>query len=211
MRVAATSGDDSDRMDVDTAVASSLFVGKRKHSDTSLPGNDALAHDNHDDDSSLIDTAPPSSIPTSHSLPALSPSVPSAPSSSVRTSSNPLKKKKTASTRNSAGKVSSSVTGAPSSNIAMKITPAIAIHGMQGTLNRLTDVMERNLGPIPDLAMTQRTQALTLLQERDDNLTIEEKSEMIHHFTSNVAIAEVYLALNNDELRQAWLQSLLKR
>ena len=58
--------------------------------------------------------------------------------------------------------------------------------------------------------MTQRTQALTLLQERDDNLTIEEKSEMIHHFMSNVAIAEVYLALNNDELRQAWLQSLLK-
>ena len=140
MRVAATSGDNSDQMDVDTAVGSSLSVGKRKHSD--LPGDDVLAHDNHDDDSSLIDTAPPSSIPTSHSLPALSPSVPSAPSSSVRTSSNPLKKKKTASTRNSAGKVSSSVTGAPSSNIAIKITPAIAIHGMQGTLNRLTDVME---------------------------------------------------------------------
>ena len=92
----------------------------------------------------------------------------------------------------------------------MKITPAIAIHGMQGTLNCLTDVMEQNLGPTPNLVMTQRTKALTLLQEQDDDLTIEEKFEMIHHFTSNVAIAEVYLVLNNDELRQAWLQSLLK-
>ena len=46
MRVAATSGDNSDQMDVDTAVGSSLSVGKCKHSD--LPGDNVLAHDNHE-------------------------------------------------------------------------------------------------------------------------------------------------------------------
>ena len=195
--------DDSDQMEIDTAVGSSLSVGKRKLSDALLPGDGT-----HDD-------ALPYFISTPSSLPALSAlSVPSAPSAtSLHASSHPSKKKKTASTRNSAGKVSSSGGGAASGSIAMKITPAVAIHGMQGTLNRLTDVMERNLGPVgpPDLAMTQRTQALTLLQTRNDNLTIQEKLKMVHLFTSNIAIAESYLTLEDKELRQAWLQSLFIR
>ena len=40
---------------------------------------------------------------------------------------------------------------ASSGNIVIKITIAIALHGMQGTLNCLTDIMEKkiNLGPGP--------------------------------------------------------------
>ena len=196
------SGNDSDHMDIDTAVGTSS-VGKRKHSDASLHNNNI-----HDENSPHVNAVPVSvSISTSHSLPASSTPPSSLPTPSI--SSNPPKKKKTVSTHNSAGKALA-VTAATSSSIAMKITPAVAIHGMQGTLNYLTDVMERNLGPAPDLAATQRTKALTLLQQRDNHLTIEQKSAMIRQFTSDATIAEVYLALNNDKLRQAWLRDLLK-
>ena len=214
-----TVGNDSDEMDVDTAVGSASSVGKRKHSDLMLPGDD----DDNNDDSSVpghLNIAPLSSnsascnllSPTVPSVPSV-PSAPSAPSTSFRKSSSLPKKKKTALTHNSAGQNSSSGAGAPSSNIAMKITPAVAIHGMQGTLNRLTDVMERNLGPSspPDPMLSLRTQAILLLQRRKDNLKVYEKTKVVRMFTDDIGVAEVYVALEDDELRRDWLQDLLSK
>jgi hypothetical protein len=101
--------------------------------------------------------------------------------------------------------------GTPSGNIAMKITPAVAIHSMQGTLNRLTDVMERNLGPAssPDPTSSLRTQAIILLQRCKDNLEVYEKTKVIRMFTDDIGLAEVYVALEDDELHRDWLQDLL--
>ena len=219
MRV-ATIGNDSDEMDVDTAVGSASSVSKHKHSDLILPGDD----DENNDDSSVLGhlniTSPSSNsvsrnllsptVPTVPSVPS-APSAPSAPSTSFHKSSSLPKKKKTALTHNSAGQNSSSGVGAPSGNIAMKITPAVAIHGMQGTLNRLTDVMERNLGPSssPDPTSSLRTQAIILLQRRKDNLEVYEKTKVIRMFTDNIGLAEVYVALEDDELCRDWLQDLL--
>ena len=95
----------------------------------------------------------------------------------------------------------------------MKITPAVAIHGMQGTLNRLTDVMERNLGPSspPDPMLSLRTQAILLLQRRKDNLKVYEKTKVVRMFTDDIGVAEVYVALEDDELRRDWLQDLLSK
>jgi hypothetical protein len=217
-----TVGNDSDEMDVDTAVGSASSVGKRKHSDLMLPGDD----DDNNDDSSVpghLNIAPPSSnsasrnllsptVPTVPSVPSV-PSAPSAPSTSFRKSSSLPKKKKTTLTHNSAGQNSSSGAGAPSGNTAMKITPAVAIHGMQGTLNRLTDVMERNLGPSssPDPTSSLRTQAIILLQKRKDNLEVHEKTQVVRMFTDDIGLAEVYVALEDDDLRQDWLQDLLSK
>lgn len=218
MHVTATTRNDSDEMDVDTAIGSASSIGKRKHSDLLLPGDD----DDNDDDSSIhLNTTLPSSISASRDL--LSPTVPtvpsvpsvqSVPSTSFRKSSSQPKKKKTTLTHNSAGQISSSGAGAPSGNIAMKITPAVAIHGMQGTLNRLTDVMERNLGPSssPDpVSSSLRTQAIILLQRRKDDLQIHEKTKVVRMFTEDIGLAEVYVALEDEELRRDWLQDLLSK
>jgi hypothetical protein len=216
----ATIGNDSDEMDVDTAVGSASSVSKRKHSDLMLPSDD----DENNDDSSVpghLNIASPSSnsvscnllSPTIHTVPSVPsvPSAPSAPSTSFHKTSSLLKKKKTALTHNSAGQNSSSGVGTPSGNIVMKITPAIAIHGMQGTLNWLTDIMEQNLGPSssPDPTSLLRTQAIIFLQRRKYNLEVYEKTKVICMLTDDIGLAEVYVALEDDELRWDWLQDLL--
>jgi hypothetical protein len=203
----------SDEMDVDTAIGSSLSAGKRKHSDILLHGDDD--DDHRDSDSSFhLNNAP---LSNSHSLlvPSVSsapsaPSVPSASSISLHNSVNPLKKKKTALTH------ISSLAMAPSGNIAMKITPAIVLHGMQRTLNRLTDIMEQkiSLGSSPSSprqgdSMSLRTRAIMLLQTRNDNLSTSEKMKLIHKFTKDIELAKVYVALEDDELRHNWLQDVL--
>ena len=95
----------------------------------------------------------------------------------------------------------------------MEITPAVAIYGMQGTLNRLTDIIERNINiqssTSPTVPPSLRTQAITLLQTRNDNLLISEKTKLVCAFTKDIELAEVYVVLEDDELRQAWLRNLL--
>lgn len=223
MHVAATTT--GDEMDVDMAVGSSVSIGKHKHGD-----DDGHTHD-HSDGS--LHLAPLSSIRVAnfHSLIAPSASmssgptassVQSAPSASSTSFHNSVippgsKKKKTALTHNSAGRISSSMAPQASGNIAMKITPAVAIHGMQGTLNRLTDIMERNItiGPSSSTrpqatpALSLRTRAILLLQTRNDNLSTSEKTKVIRKFTKDIELAEVYVALEDDELRQDWLHDLL--
>lgn len=215
MRIAATTT--GDEMDIDTAVGSSLSFSKRKHSDI-LHGDDNGHTHTFSDNSFHFDAVPHSSVSNPRSLPISSaPSAPSAPSVSVSSASfhNSAKKKKTTLTHNSASHVSSSA--APSGNIAMKITPAVAIHGMQGTLNRLTHIMEQAVvpanRPLPIPAATPttslRTQAITLIQTRNDSLSISNKKKLIRVFTKEMELAEVYVALEDDELRQDWLHDML--
>jgi hypothetical protein len=98
-----------------------------------------------------------------------------------------------------------------SSKAAAKITPAVAILNMQGSINRLTDIMERTLVAPPDSASKQRSEAMDLLQKQNDGLTVEEQSEMISKFVTDAAIAGAYLSLKeNAELRRNWLKSILK-
>lgn len=218
----------SDDMDVDTAIGSPISAasGKRKLVDI-LPFGDEDGRSLSDGAFHPAAAASPSlfsnirsfSNPSAPS--ASSPSAPSVSSTSFHRSVNPSKKKKTLLTHNSAlaGPVTSSVapSGSPS-HIATKITPAVAIHGMQGSLNRLTDIMERNitLGPSrsnpsrPDSSSSLRTRAIVLLQTRNDNLTTSEKTRVIHKFTKDIELAEVYVALEDDELRQDWLQEMLR-
>jgi hypothetical protein len=132
-------------------------------------------------------------------LSLLVPSVSSAPSASsisLHNSVNPPKKKKTALTH-----ISSSAM-APSGNIAIKITPAIALYGMRGTLNCLTDIMEQkiSLGSSPSSprqadSISLRTRAIMLLQTCNDNLSTSEKMKLIHKFTKDIELAKVYIAL----------------
>ena len=176
-------------------------------SDTFPHGNDDSYTRTRSDTSFHLDALPLS--PVSNSTPS-TPSALSASSISVHNSVNPSPQKKTALTH-SAGNVSSLT--ASSSNIPMEITPAVAIYGMQGTLNRLTDIIERNINiqssTSPTVPSSLRTQAITLLQTRNDNLLISEKTKLVCAFTKDIELAEVYVVLEDDELRQAWLRNLL--
>lgn len=101
----------------------------------------------------------------------------------------------------------SSASGVSSSK---KITPAVAIHNMQGSINRLTDVMEKSL-TAPDPASMQRSEAMELLQTQDDGLTLKEQSEMISKFIADAAITGAYLSLrDNAVLRRDWLERILE-
>ena len=223
MRIPTTTG--NDEMDVDTAIGSSS-TGKRKHSEILLHDDGSGHHDTQAHNFSFdLNTFPPSSDPNSQIFLAPSASsalsAPSVFSVSVHNAVIPSKKKKTAPSRDSTGHLSSSVVAlpvSPSGNIAMKITPAVAIHGMQGTLNRLTDIMEQNIhigsptaGPssLPDPVSTIRTQAIKLLQARDDGLLTSQKTKLIQKFTKDIDQVKVYVALDDDELRRNWLQEML--
>lgn len=128
---------------------------------------------------------------------------------SINATTAPLKKK--ISSRGASSQVTpkTSTSDHTSTKGTTKITPAIAIHNMQGSINRLTDVMEKSL-TAPDTASSQRTQAIDLLQTQDDGLTLEEQSELILKFVTDPAIAGAYLSLRgNPDLRRIWLQRLL--
>ena len=48
-----------------------------------------------------------------------------------------------------------------------------------------------------------------LLQTCNNNLSTSEKTQLIHKFTKDIELAKVYVALEEDELRQDWLQDVL--
>ena len=79
-------------------------------------------------------------------------------------------------------------------NVA-KITPATAVMGMQGSINRLTDIFERSMmGQLgEDPAVVSRNRAIELVQTQDDGLLTEQKVMMISHFMKDIVVAETYI------------------
>jgi hypothetical protein len=134
------------------------------------------------------------------------PSTPSLPSSRPS--------KKTTAQASSSSAVTSSLSAAAatisSTKRLQKITPAVAITGMQGTLNRLTDVFAESL--IPKAVPTQQTvntetrsKALHLLQTRDDGLSQQQKVEIVTIFMKNPDAMATYLDLEDETIRTGWM------
>jgi hypothetical protein len=115
-------------------------------------------------------------------------------------SSLPKKSKQSA---KSSSKLSSS------SKAADKISNAAALHGMQGSINRITDMFEKSVAMPLDPHAAGRNEALHLLQTRDDGLTLAQQTQMLTIFMENHIAAEMYVALVNEDLRKSWLQSML--
>ena len=129
------------------------------------------------------------------------------PSSSSVTTLEPAKKK---SSRSSSQSTSTTSVVKPSSKIT-KISNAVAMHSIQGTINRLTNIFERSVNTPLDPHAAGRSDALQLLQSRDDSLSINERTKMVNLFVENHVMAEMYAGLVDDELRQSWLQGILER
>jgi hypothetical protein len=170
-------------MDVDAAQIPTLSVSssKRKFS--------ALRNDKSD-------TSPPPSEPTA--------------TSEMTTSEHAGKKRST-------GKGKQPVRSAEkdkqprkiSARKAADISNAAVLHGMQGTMNRVSDIFERSVTQPLDPQSATRTDALHFLQTRDDNLSLEQTTKMVRLFMKDNVAAETYIALVNTDLRRSWLADML--
>ena len=97
------------------------------------------------------------------------------------------------------------------------ITLAIALAGIQETINRMTDILERSLAqqlsqpPPSQGALEQKERALKFVHERDDGFDVAERDTLISIFEAQPTTIDIYLALTDSELRRAWISDLLSR
>jgi len=99
--------------------------------------------------------------------------------------------------------------GSNSARLADKITPASAVVGMQGSINRLTDIFEKSMLPSDDPAVTHRGRAIQHVQEAEDELSIENKVALILMFMKDNVVVDTYLSLTDIQVRRAWISHLL--
>jgi hypothetical protein len=95
--------------------------------------------------------------------------------------------------------------------MATKITQATAVVGMQGSINRLTDIMERSFlpeEPTADPGVERLTRAVKSV-EKDEGLTVEERAALISVFMANPTSINIYLSLTDPNVRQAWIARVL--
>jgi hypothetical protein len=93
---------------------------------------------------------------------------------------------------------------------AAEITNATVLHGMQGTMNRVTDIFEKSVAQPLDPQSAVRTDALHFLQTREDNLSLDERTKIVRLFMKDNIAAETYVALVNEDLRKNWLAVMLE-
>ncbi len=107
--------------------------------------------------------------------------------------------------------ISRSVRDTPDSQSSKvgKVTQAAAMVGMQSQLGRLTDVFEKSMMTSQDSATTATSLALARVQEIDDGLSMDEKVKLVRLFHEDFRTAQVYLDLVHEDLRKAWLASIL--
>lgn len=146
----------------------------------------------------------PSSVPPSESgsaTAAPTPSIQSNRSKKSKTSEKGKGKARTGSERSS----SSLITPSTSQRVD-KVTPAVAIVELHGSIKDMTQailVASKPPESVNDKAVVRCQEAVRLVQERDDGLSLMEKASLIVFFGSHDKEADMYIALKEDELRQA--------
>ncbi|KAG2340041.1 hypothetical protein BDR05DRAFT_950677 [Suillus weaverae] len=110
---------------------------------------------------------------------------------------------------------------------AAKITPAVAVMGMQGTVNRLTDVFEKFIigsiaggtagsmqpvpVPAPESSMDLVACTVNLLQTEDTDMPSEQRAVLIMVLgeKENECLLKFYVFLTDKETRHAFIQKLI--
>jgi hypothetical protein len=128
------------------------------------------------------------------------------PPPSVSSTSLGPARKKTSLTSGSRLKQSSKSRTRTSSKLSTQASTAVAIHNMQGMLNRISDIFEKSA---EDPASAKLDDAIQRLQNTNDGLTMDEKTSMVNQFLMKPTIANAYMALTDDALRVNWLRVML--
>ncbi|KAG1881551.1 hypothetical protein C8R48DRAFT_766572 [Suillus tomentosus] len=106
--------------------------------------------------------------------------------------------------------------------IAAKITPVAAVMNMQGSINRLTDTIEKNMAPLPDptapppapVVPTMISHGLAMMRSVDGDLSVDQRASLLRIFScaggeNNLA---VYVGLDSEDdsdVRCAFISGLL--
>jgi hypothetical protein len=87
-----------------------------------------------------------------------------------------------------------------------KITPAVALVELHGSIKDMTQailVASKPPESADDKGMARCQEAVRLVQERDDGLSVMEKAALIVFFGDHHKEVDMYIALKDDQLRQA--------
>jgi hypothetical protein len=92
-----------------------------------------------------------------------------------------------------------------------RVTPATAIHGMQGSINRLTETLEKSINiNMEDPREAWRLKALQMLEEVLD-LSMEQKIALASLFTDNMSAATTFVMIKDEDFRRQWIADYLAK
>ena len=188
--------------------------------DRKISCDKGVVDDSMDIDKGPIETSLSSSSKRKHSLDTGGLSLTSSHITSVPTTSAPSSEPANKKVNSSKGKgkqpagkqtvkSSSSAGKKVSAARAAQISNATVLHGMQGTMNRVSDIFEKSVSQTTDPHLAARDEALDFLQTREDGLTLDDKKKLILMFMKDVVIAQTYNRLINEDLRQSWIAEML--
>ena len=90
--------------------------------------------------------------------------------------------------------------------------PASAVVGMQDSINQLTDIFERSMMShlAKDPATVSQSCAMALVQEYDNDLTVDGKIALISYFAKDIVAANTYPSLTDHEVQKDWVCTILQ-
>jgi hypothetical protein len=96
-----------------------------------------------------------------------------------------------------------------SSRTSSKLSPALLVHEMQGSINTLAAAVRESGATDPVAKLRQ--EAVHAVSQRDDGLSLADKIKVLELFRKDYASVQTYLALLEfDDVRKGWLQTQLK-
>jgi hypothetical protein len=192
---------DGDAMEVDKdgdgSTLISMAASKRKLS--------AIANDNDDTITFNPGNPPPSSTNTATSSiltsgPSKGKSIASSAAGSTRS-----QLKATSSHRSKAASSRPASNRSHGTKTSEKLSSEMMVHDMQGSINFLTTTVRSSMESDP--VMKVRQEVVTLLRTRNDGLSPKQKVALFHIMDKH-AVAQTYIAIVEDDLRQMWLWDL---
>src|SRR5271168_2064505 len=181
----------NDAMDIDST--GQLVASTSTSTSTFLPQPTAKRPHLDNDGSSVL----PSESGSANSVPTRTLSVPSDHAKGSRKTSE----KKKGKARTASGR---SVTSLSTSQCVDKVMPAVTIVELHGSIQHMTQaIVDASKPPetVGDKASVRCQDAVRLVQERDDGLSLMEKATLIVFFGTHSTEADQYIALNDAQLR----------
>jgi hypothetical protein len=85
--------------------------------------------------------------------------------------------------------------------------------GMQDTISQLAEIIQLQMA-MPSSAEDRQDlrldAAMRMLQEIDDGLTVDEKTDMVMLFQCDATAASTFIKLTDDSIRRNWLRKMLE-
>ena len=129
--------------------------------------------------------------------------------------SNDISHSTSASSRKRSRPSGSTFTSHSVSEKSQKLTSTLVLHGMQGSINRLTDTLNDALKPENQDPLyydkSASSAAISRVQMQDDSLSGVDKADLAILFSENPSAVNAYLQLHDREVRLEYIRKILAR